>query len=81
MMPRYHLNILDGITGELDEVGLELPSDTEAVAEVIRAVNELRMAEFAGDDWTDWTLEIVEDGRTVCRLTLDDLAPSPGVER
>jgi len=74
-MPRYYLNILDVITSERDEVGLELPNDAEAVAEVIRAVNELRMDEFAGDDWTDWTLEIVEGGRTVCRLTLDDLAP------
>ena len=74
-MPRYHLNILHGSISELDEVGLELANDAEAVAEVTRAVNELRMAEFARDDWTDWRLEIVEDGRTIYRLTLDDLAP------
>src|SRR4051812_45230836 len=42
VMPRYHLNVLDGITSELDEVGLELSNDAEALTEIIKAIHELR---------------------------------------
>jgi hypothetical protein len=75
-MPRYYLNVLHGGITELDQVGLEFQNDTEAVPEVIRAISWLRTDEFAADDWTDRTLEILEGGRTVRRLTLEDFGAS-----
>jgi len=71
-MPRYYLQIFHGTVTELDDVGLELPSDTEAVAQMTQAITYLRSEEFAAYDWADWTLAIVEGGRTVRRLTLVD---------
>ena len=69
-MPRYFLHLLDGTEIELDRVGLQFANDEEALAEVSRAIKELRMEDFSADDWTNSVLEIVESGRTVQRLTL-----------
>jgi hypothetical protein len=58
---------------EMDARGIDLASDEEARAEVSAAVHELR-AEFRGDDWTGWTLHVVDAfGRCVLDLPLERL--------
>jgi uncharacterized protein DUF6894 len=50
-----------------------LASDEEAITEVTTAVRELR-AETSGDDWTGWTLHVVDaSGRCVLDLPLEPL--------
>ena len=72
-MPRYYLHLIEGAVAEMDAHGIELVSDDEARAEVIAAVQALR-AEFNTDDWTGWTLHMVDaSGRCVLDLPLEPL--------
>jgi|tagenome__1003787_1003787.scaffolds.fasta_scaffold15222803_1 hypothetical protein len=70
-MPRYYLHLIGGAVPEMDAHGIELASDQDAATEVATAVRDLR-AEFSGDDWTGWTLHVVDaSGRCVLDLPLE----------
>ena len=72
-MPHYYCHLTAGPMTEMDVRGIDLGSDEEARAEVSAAVQELR-AEFSGDDWTGWTLHVVDaSGRCVLDLPLGPL--------
>jgi hypothetical protein len=72
-MPRYYTHLASGSMAEMDALGIELAGDDEARAEVIAAVQELR-AEFGEDDWTGWTLHVVDaSGQCVLDLPLGPL--------
>jgi hypothetical protein len=72
-MPYYYTHLASGSMTEMDALGIELAGDDEARAEVIAAVQELR-AEFSADDWTGWTLHVVDaSGRCVLDLPLERL--------
>jgi hypothetical protein len=62
---------------EMDVRGIDVASDEEARTEVTTAVHELR-AEFGADDWTGWTLHMVDaSGRCVLDLSLEPLRALP----
>jgi uncharacterized protein DUF6894 len=72
-MPHYYCHLVSGSMTERDARGIELASDDEARTEVIAAVRELR-AELREDDWTGWTLHVVDAaGRCVLDLPLEPL--------
>jgi hypothetical protein len=72
-MPHYYCHLTAGPMPEMDAHGIKLTSDEEARAEVIAAVRALR-AEFNTDDWTGWTLHMVDaSGRCVLDLPLEPL--------
>ena len=72
-MPRYHVHIAgdEDLHYDLDSIGLEFPSDEEAVVGIVAAIKDLRAEEFASDEWTGWRVEIVQAGRMVRRLSLE----------
>ena len=76
-MPHYYCHLASGSMTERDARGIELASDEEARAELIAAVRELR-AEFGEDDWSGWTLHVVDAaGRCVLDLPLEPLRALP----
>ena len=76
-MPHYYCHLTAGPMTEMDAHGIKLASDEEARTEVIAAVQALR-AEFNTDDWTGWTLHMVDaSGRCVLDLPLEPLRALP----
>ena len=76
-MPRYYCHLTAGRMTEMDVRGIDVASDEEARTEVTAAVHELR-AEFSTDDWTGWTLHVVDaSGRCVLDLPLEPLRALP----
>jgi len=72
-MPQYYIHLTDGAATEIDAHGIDLASDEAARVKVSAAVEELR-EEFSGDDWTGWTLHLVDAfGRCVLDLPLERL--------
>ena len=72
-MPHYYCHLTAGPMTEMDTRGIDLASDEAARVEVSAAVEELRK-EFSGDDWTGWTLHLVDAfGRCVLDLPLERL--------
>jgi hypothetical protein len=76
-MPHYYCHLTAGFMIERDVRGIDVASDELARAEVTTAVHELR-AEFSTDDWTGWTLHVVDaSGRRVLDLPLEPLRALP----
>ena len=72
-MPHYYCHLTAGPMTEMDTLGIDLASDEAARVKVSAAVEELR-EEFSGDDWTGWTLHLVDAfGRCVLDLPLERL--------
>ena len=76
-MPHYYCHLTAGPMTEMDARGLELASDEAARTEVTAAIREL-CVEFMEDDWTRWTLHVVDtSGRCVLDLPLEPLRALP----
>jgi hypothetical protein len=75
-MPRYVFDVrhLDGDYLEDNLAGVELPGDAAAwdfAAKVMRG-----LLESLEEDWTGWTMEVTEGGRSVWRIPFDAMEPS-----
>jgi uncharacterized protein DUF6894 len=73
-MPRYRFTIRDHDRFD-DEDEVNLPDDLAARTHAIGIIRELRKANEA--DWSDYTMEVIRDGRVVWQIPFEMASVNP----